>query len=326
MNRPRSISGYPRRRAGPCSQYDERGQHRECRQDQGREPGVVARVVLHRREEDTEDAEREQPRAGQVQRAAGALRWGRGQPGPAQQERRDARRQVDQEAQPPAVRLAAEPDDQAADDGPGGRRDADRRADEAERAAALVQREQLLHDAGHLRVDQAAGQALEHPAGDEHARGRREPDDDAEDGEGADADQQHPPPAAVVAEPASDDRDHAEGQCVAGDHPLQLGRPGAGAPADRGQRDRDDADVEQRGEECGDADGERPPAPRVELGGSPGACPGRRAHPSHQAMTARVTPPLQRPPGRAGYGSAVTSRRTSSAQPQDSVKPWLPWP
>ena len=42
----------------------------------------------------------------------------------------------------------------------------------AERPAPLAAREQLLHQAGHLRVDQPAGQALQHPAGDEHARVR----------------------------------------------------------------------------------------------------------------------------------------------------------
>ena len=95
------------------------------------------------------------------------------------------------------------------------------------------------------------------------------PDHRAEPHERGDPDLQHQPPAAVVAEPAADDRHHPERQRVAGDHPLQLGRPGADVPADRHQRDVDDADVEQRDVERADAGTEGPPAPRVRLADRP---------------------------------------------------------
>jgi hypothetical protein len=43
----------------------------------------------------------------------------------------------------------------------------------------------------------------------------------------------------VVTELAAEHRHQAEGQGVAGDDPLQLGRAGAGVPGDRGQGDVD---------------------------------------------------------------------------------------
>jgi hypothetical protein len=186
----------------------------------------------------------------------------------------------------------------------------------------LVQREELLDDAGHLGVDQAAGQALEDPPGDEHARRGREPHQGAAERERPDAHEQHGLAAAVVAEPATDDRDHPEGERVPRHDPLQLRGPGTGVAPDGRQGDGHDADVEQRREQGGHAHGQGAPAPGVELD----LLAGRRRHRCDLAMGARVG--TRQPAGDAALPSSTpaTRRATSSAQPQESVKPRDPWP
>ena len=156
-----------------------------------------------------------------------------------------------------------------------------------------------------------------HAPGDEDAGGRREADHGAEDREGSDPDQEHALATPVVAEPATDDRHDAEGERVAGDHPLQLRRARAGVAPDRGQRDGHDADVEQGREQRGDAHRERPPAARVELWPRSG---GRRGHslaaPGHGRQGSSAGPRAS-----ARLRGVHTSRATSSAQPHDSARP-----
>ena len=105
-----------------------------------------------------------------------------------------------------------------------------------------------------------------------------EPGHGAGHDEAGDPDQEHPPPPVVVAQPAGDDRDQPEGEGVAGDDPLQLGRSRVRRVADGGQRDVGHADVEQRHEECADADAERSPAGSGRLGHRARVCRGAPAY------------------------------------------------
>ena len=117
----------------------------------------------------------------------------------------------------------------------------------------------------------------------------------------ADADEEHPLAAAIVAEPAADDRHHAERERVPRHDPLQLSGIRPGVAPDRRQRDRDDADVEQGREEGRHADGERAPAPRVELDTVlRDGCHARR--PGHAATLTVGDPPARRGGSRRGAG------------------------
>ena len=75
----------------------------------------------------------------------------------------DPDRDVDEEHQPPAHVRPAEGDQPATDQRAQRGADPHRRAEDAERPAPLIAAEQLLHQAGHLRVDQPTGQPLQHP-------------------------------------------------------------------------------------------------------------------------------------------------------------------
>ena len=91
-----------------------------------------------------------------------------GQQPPGQHDHRDTDRDVDEEHQPPAEVRAAECDQRAADERAERGAHPDRRPQHAEGPSPLVAAEQLLHESGHLRVDQAARQPLQHPRRDKH--------------------------------------------------------------------------------------------------------------------------------------------------------------
>ena len=99
-------------------------------------------------------------------------RIGRKQP-PGQHNHRHADRDIDEEHQPPALVRSAERNEATADQRPQGGTDADRRSQDAESPATLGAGKQLLHQARYLRVDQAAGQPLQHPRPDQHTHARR---------------------------------------------------------------------------------------------------------------------------------------------------------
>ena len=191
--------------------------------------------------------------------------WGR-QPAPGQHEDHDADRHVDEEHQPPAEVGPAERDQ--ARRRRAGRRgaDTDGRADGAERPSAGLAGEHLLDQARDLRVDQPAGEALQHPGGDQERRPGREAGQRAGHHEAGDPDQEHQPPAVVVAEPAGDDRDQPEGERVPETTHCSWAGPARVASPIEGQRDIGDADVQQGHEQCAAADEQGDPAAAVGLG------------------------------------------------------------
>src|SRR6476469_2879416 len=100
-------------------------------------------------------------------------------------------RHVDEEHEPPAEVRAAERDQRTADDRSERCAHADSRAENSECSPALVPAEQLLHEPGHLRIDQAARQTLDYPRHDEQRRVGREAGEQTRRGETSDADLEH---------------------------------------------------------------------------------------------------------------------------------------
>jgi hypothetical protein len=78
-------------------------------------------------------------------------------------------------------------------------------------------------------------------------------------GEDRHADQEQPPPAVHVGEPAADEQQPGQGEQVTADHPLQTGHRQVQAALDGRDRDINHVVVEV-GHERGEADrGQRPP-------------------------------------------------------------------
>ena len=119
---------------------------------------------------------------------------------------------VDEEQVPPPVVGAGRPDDEPADDRPGGRRHRDGGAEDAERAGPLGATEEVLDEPGVLRREQAGGRALDEPGDDDERHVRREPDRRAGDDEADQADEHHPAAAVRVAEPPAGYEGQAEGR------------------------------------------------------------------------------------------------------------------
>jgi hypothetical protein len=139
----------------------------------------------------------------------------------------------------------------------------DRGAKDAERLAPFGSLEQFLDQAGVLRQEHAAGDALQQPCGDEETNGRCRTGERARQDERCQGDQEHPPPAQCVAESACRYQRQSEAEGVAGYHPLRCSGRHAEPSLDGRQRHVDDADVEQRHERGELAHGQRPPAQRV---------------------------------------------------------------
>ncbi len=196
-----------------------------------------------------------------------ALGRGRQQP-PGQEDDDDPDREVDEEHQPPPEAGSAERDQQTTDDGPDRGAEPDRRAEQAERAAAVGPGEHLLHQAGHLGVDQPAEEPLQHTRADQDRRGRGQARQQRGDREAGHADLEHGPAPVVVSELAAEHRHQPEGERVARDDPLELRRACSGRDGDRRQRDVGDAHVEQRHEHRAAADDQRDPAGAVRHSGS----------------------------------------------------------
>ena len=121
----------------------------------------------------------------------------------------------------------------------------------------------------------------------------REPDGGAGDHEADQPDEHHPAPAVGVAEPAAGDQRHPERQRVARHHPLHGGGRGVEPGPDRGDRDVDDGDVEQRHEPDQQRHRQDAPAPRVGLRTPP---PGRGRRPVSSCWPSRpASHPTRRP-------------------------------
>ena len=250
---------------------DERpGEREHADQQQQRQP----RAGLHADEgvEHGQHGEAEQQRAHHVDPRVPPLRRGIGGVGgvprdqPEHEHQRDQPdRDVHQEQPPPALLLAHQRDDRAADQRPGRRGEGDREAEQAERATALRPGEELLDQPGVLRREEAGAGTLDQPRDHDPLRALGQADGGA-GGDEADQPERHQAPATVrVAEPAPGHQRETEGERVAGHDPLHGARAGVEAGPDRGDRDVDDRDVEQRHEADQEADRQDAPAARVGL-------------------------------------------------------------
>ena len=132
-------------------------------------------------------------------------------------------------------------------------------------------------------------------------------------GEQRDSDHEDGPPAAGVAEPARRDQEHAESQGIAGDDPLHVAVVGAQSGAQGGQRDVDDAEVEQ-GHRAGDqADGQRPP---------PSGIRGRRSADAGGRVRRSQSPifTMDRRPDAGSRGNVTRWISSASSTAQDSQR------
>ena len=173
---------------------------------------------------------------------------------------REAERHVDEEDRAPAGAEDVEVDQRAAEHRPEHRAQPDHGAEQAERLADLVGREDLADDPEALRDQERGEQALDQARGDQRAGGGREPAQHRRGSEAGDADQEQAAAAVDVAEPRAGDEADGERQRVAADHPLQPGRAGAEVAADGRRGDVDDHAVEQVHALGGEHHGEDQPA------------------------------------------------------------------
>jgi hypothetical protein len=120
--------------------------------------------------------------------------------------------------------VAEERDERAADEWSDRRRQADRRAEEAEGATTLGALEELLDEPGDLRGEHAAGGALRQPGGGEPPRTRGQTGGGARHGEAGEPHHEHASPAPRVADPAGGHQHQPEGERVTGEDPLQVAR------------------------------------------------------------------------------------------------------
>ncbi len=245
--------------------YEDRGEAREHR-----EPPPARRVVArgarreHERQHEAQHGAAEEGGADEVEVLRGSRRRLRARQqlvGEGEQQQHE--RHVHPEDQPPAVLGAADADEQAAEGRAEGRGEPDHGAEDAEGPAAGRAGEELLDETQHLRHEQARRDALQDARGGEQLDGRRDGAEQARQQEHDEPDEEQAPARAEVAEPPGRDEHDAEGEHVARDDELDLGRPRA-----EGELDRRDADVDLREVEDGERgdrhrDGEGLPAGAV---------------------------------------------------------------
>ena len=245
---------------------------------------------------------------------------GRRQPASGEHDGDDGDGKVDEE-DPAPPRIGPErADDETSDDGPDGGRDADGRPQHAEGASALASGEHLLDEARHLRVEDATGRSLHEPREDEHGAARGEPADEARRAEEHDADDEDRAPADGVTHTSGSDEGQTEREGIARHDPLQVARRRIGPLLDRGQRDVDDADVEQRHETCDEAHREGAPPSRVRRLGS---LSGRRLLGGVMTRPRRRRPcrPVRRPHPGCRAWRRHDGRRRSGRAPDRRARP-----
>ena len=208
----------------------------------------------------------------------------------SQQQGENADRGVDEEDVPPAGVGPEDRDDRPAQQRTDGRRDTDGGPEQPEGLAPLRAPEHLLDQAAHLRCQHAAREALDQPGDHEQCRRRREAAGDAGQGEQGEPDLEGGAPATGVPQATGRDEQQPERQRVARHDPRQGVLAGAQTRLDAGQRDVDDADVEQCHEPGHQADRQGLPPVRVGQVGLLGSGTGRagtRGGHAHAGVLAR---------------------------------------
>lgn len=168
-----------------------------------------------------------------------------GQPEQGQDDRDHADGHVDQEGPAPPGLRAEKLDDQPADQRPNGHRHPDDAAQRPVGPAAFAPAEVVLDHPDDLRVEQPGPQPLDEARDVQRQRircqagthGRQREDDDP-------GQKDRGPPHDVPGAPRGHQH-HAEGQRVAGEHPLDVGVVGVQPGLDGRQHDVDDADPHQ---------------------------------------------------------------------------------
>ena len=169
--------------------------------------------------------------------------------------------EVDEEHPAPAVLRARELHDQAAEQRPDRRGDADDPAEVAECPAAVPPGEQTLDDRADRRVVDARAQPLQEAGGDQLRGVAGDAAGHAGHGEQGQPSDEEPLVAEPVADPARRHQREAERQRVAGDDPLQRVRGRVGALLDARQGHVHDRGVQHGHEGAGQHDRENPPFP-----------------------------------------------------------------
>jgi hypothetical protein len=187
-------------------------------------------------------------------------------------QRPDDDRDVDEKdgAPPPAEEVGL--GEHTAEDEPDRRREAERRAVDAECGAALLAGEHRPEGGEHLGGHRRRRRALDDACGDQLVGGLGDARSEAGGAEDRRPDQEQALAAEQVAEAAGRDQGRGEGEHVGRDDPFQLGAGRAQVAPDRGQGDVHDRAVDQVDGGGHDHHGRRQPSPRVAGSGSVRCC------------------------------------------------------
>ena len=170
------------------------------------------------------------------------------QPEPAEDDRGQGDRHVDEERRTPSPFLAEHGDEPATEDGPDAHGDADDRAEHPEGATADLAVEVLLEHPHALGAEQTGAQPHDDAGDVEHERVRGQSRDEGPEGEDGHADDEEPTTAEEVAGSTGGDEEYAEGERIAREHPLDRGVRGADRALHAGENDVDDRHTQQRHE------------------------------------------------------------------------------
>jgi hypothetical protein len=243
---------------------DEECDSRDCEEpdDPSRRPPVFVRLDERVGECEEPDPGGEEPR--QVETLLGRRVPRLVDDEPGDDDRQDADGNVDEEDPVPADVLCDETADQRSDR-QGQRGDA---RPDADRHPALPRREGGGDDRERGGVHEGRADALDDPRADQDLRATGQAAGERGAREDDEPDDEDAPPAEQVGQLPAREHEHAEGERVAVEHPLELGDPDAEVVLDRRQRHVHDRVVEHDHEEP-ECDGSQRPPLAVFLGEDP---------------------------------------------------------
>ena len=216
------------------------------RRDQGdqRPPRPAQQRSLDHRQDDQRDGQTEQAHAPPVDRHVARRFQPRDQPEPRQYDQQP-HRQVDQEDGPPFKPVEVPADQHAAQQRPRDRAQADDHARQRECLGLLFGGKDHVHDRHDLRHHHRPADALQRTRADQDVDIGRKPAQDGCQREQPHARQEQPLASQLVPEASAGQQAHRKGQHIGRRYPFDLRLAGAKIGADRGQRDVDDADIDQ---------------------------------------------------------------------------------
>ena len=255
----------------------EQAQPHDPRAQQGPAPGGPAQAApLQQGVGDRDQGAGEQHRPGEVDPAGRSFPVFRHQPGRTRQ-RRQRDRDVDEEHRAPAPAEQVGTGQHPAQEQAHGRGEAEHGPVDPERLAPLPAAEHGPEGGQQLRGHHRRRGPLNHPGGDQLARGLRQARTQAGQPEHRDPGQEQPLAPEQVTQAARGDQDRGEGQHVGRHHPFELGGARAEIVPDRGQGHVDDRHVDHVHQHRGRHRRRRKPAARVAPGGNRALNLGRRS-------------------------------------------------